>query len=190
MGVTFTVVSSNFEERLDHNRSPAAVATELALGKARAVAAKHPDALVIGGDTIVTVAGTQLDKPATAAQARHFLRIQAGQSVLVTSVVVLICKNKGLETSAVDEATVQLKPYDEASHEAYIATEDWRDKAGGWGLQSGAGPLAEYVQGRFDTVLGLPTGLLAELLQAQGIAARPLELKAPIPTKPLPPKHK
>ncbi|HSX34677.1 MAG TPA: Maf family protein, partial [Candidatus Saccharimonadales bacterium] len=160
MGVEFTVVPSDFDEYLDHDRPAAEVAKELGLGKARAVAEKYPDALVIGGDTIVTLGGVQLAKTEDIAQARQWLKDHADQDVLVTSSVVLMCKATGLARAEADETIVHFKPYNESVNEAYLQTNDWTDKAGAWSIQSGAAPLIAYIKGNYDTIVGLPSHLL------------------------------
>lgn len=180
MGLQFTVLPSDFDEYLDHNRPAEQVAIALGLGKARAVAARHPEALVIGGDTIVTLRGRQLDKPKDLETAGRWLREHAGQDAVVTSSVVLVCNELGLEIAGADAAVVHFRPYNAARNESYLATGDWADKAGGWGIQSGAAPLIEYLTGRYDTVLGLPTQLLAEMLASQGITAQPVQLTPPV----------
>lgn len=181
MGVQFTAMPSDFDEYLDHSRPAAEVAKELGLGKARAVAQEYPDALVIGGDTIVTLNGVQLGKAESVSQARQWLKNHAGQDVLVTTSVVLVCKALGLEQAEASEAVVHFKPYDETANEAYLATDNWRDKAGAWGIQSGAAPLIEYVKGDIDTIIGLPSQLLARLLAGQGVQAKPVDVPSPVP---------
>jgi septum formation protein len=183
MGLEFTVVPSNFEEVLNPDKPTADVAVELALGKARTVAEQHPDALVIGSDTIVTTKGVQLGKPKDLDEARKWLHDHAGQDALITTSVVLVCKELNLEKTHWDDSLVHFKPLDEAAIEAYLATGDWADKAGGWGMQSGAAPLVEFMEGRYDTVLGLPTHLVAGLLYSQGIRVQPLDLQPPVPQK-------
>lgn len=177
MGIKFTIVPSNFEEYLDHNRSTAEVAKELALGKARAVAAKHPKALVIGSDAIITLEGRQLGKPVDEAEARAMLRDQCGHEVTATAAVALVCLEAGLEKVEVDETRVVMRPRDDAAIERYLKSGDGYDKAGGWGIQSGAAPLVKSMHGRIDTIMGLPTNLVAEMLQTQGISAKPVEVK-------------
>lgn len=181
MGVQFTAVTSDFDEYLDHGRTPAEVAKELGLGKARVVAEKYPEALVIGSDTIVTINGVQLGKAENIEEARQWLKDQSGHDVLVTTSVVLVCKALGLQEVRADECTVHFKPYNQAAHEAYLQTHNWADKAGAWGIQSGAAPLIEYIQGDYDTILGLSSRVLAELLKAQGVQARVLHLESPVP---------
>jgi septum formation protein len=183
MGVQFIVVPNNYGEVLSPDRPTMDVAKELGLGKARAVAEQYPEALVIGGDTIVTMGGRQLGKPKDIHEARQWLQEHAGQNVSVVSSVALACKAQGLEIAQVDESVVHFKPYNEAAHEAYLASGDWIDKAGGWGIQSGAAPLVEYIEGRYDTILGLPTHLLTGLLLAQGIQTHWLDLSPPVTQK-------
>jgi septum formation protein len=183
MGIQFTVVPSNFNEVLNPDRPTMDVAQELGLGKALAVAEQYPDALVIGGDTIVTIGGKQLGKPKDINEARQWLQEHAGQDASVVSSVALVCKAQNLKLAQVDESVVHFKPYNQAASEAYLASGDWADKAGGWGIQSGAAPLVEYIEGRYDTILGLPTHLLAGQLYSQGIKLKPLDLKSPVPQK-------
>jgi septum formation protein len=69
MRVEFEAMSSDFDEYFDDSRTPEEVVKELGLGKARAVAEKHPDAIVIGSDLMVALDGKQLGKPETEAEA-------------------------------------------------------------------------------------------------------------------------
>jgi septum formation protein len=183
MGLSFKTIPSDFNEYLDDNRPVDEIAKELALGKARAVAERHPDALVIGSDTIVTLNGRQLGKPADEAEARQLLREHDDQTVTVTTSVVLVCKATDLELAEADTSHVAFKPYDEAATEAYLATGDWHDKAGAWGIQSGAAPLIDHIKGEYDTIIGLPTKILARMLASQGVEANALELEPPIPSR-------
>lgn len=174
MGVTFDTIPSRFDEKLDNTRDPVVVAKELALGKAIDVAKNYPDAYVIGSDTIVTIEGRQLEKPISPENAHEMLKDLAGKTNHVTTAVALVCMNGNIRLSEADTTAVHFKPYDEAAVAAYVATGDPMDKAGAYGIQSGAGPLIEKYDGNFDTVIGLPTGVLAELLEKCGITATAL----------------
>lgn len=180
MGVEFEAIPSDFEEHLDDKRSPAEVATELALGKAMAVATLYPDALVIGSDTIVTVDGRQLEKPHDAAEAVELLKLLSGKPNDVSTGLAVVCLANGTKLAGADTAQVFFKPYDEAAVKAYVATGDPMDKAGAYGIQSGAAPLISHIEGLYDTIVGLPTHLLAEFLQQLGVRAHPVELEAPV----------
>lgn len=163
MGLKFTVVPSDFDEYLDDARTPEAVAKELGLGKARAVAEKYPEAIVIGSDTIVTVDDHQLGKAEDIDDARKIWRIITSAPNKVTTSVAVICKQKSYEKVVSDNAFVYLKPYDEQTVEAYLATGDYADKAGAYSIQ-GAPDLVDRIEGDPETILGLPTDVLARLL--------------------------
>lgn len=180
MGLAFTVIPSNYHERLDDTRSVQAVAKELGLGKAMAVAADHPEAIVIGSDTIVALGRRQLGKAASEAEARQMLREQAGNIVTIISSVAVVWLDQGVQEVHAAHATALLKPYNAATVNTYLTSGDWRDKAGAWGMQSGAGPLIAYYQGDTTTVIGLPTALLAGMLQRFGIASTPVDYHVPV----------
>lgn len=169
MGLAFDTVPSDFDEWLDDAQDTHDVAVQLGLGKVRTVAAKYPDAIVIGGDTIVTVDGKQLGKATDTEEARAMLRSLAGKTHTVTSSAVVACLAENYEFATADEMTVSFKPYDERAVETYLATDDWRDKAGAYGIQSGAGPLVAYTEGDIETIIGLPTRFLIEPLAHLGV---------------------
>ncbi len=178
MGVEFEVIPSSYDELLDSSRSPNEVASELALGKARDVAERFPDALVIGADTIVTIDGEQLGKPESPEHAKAMLERLAGRAHDVTTGMALVCVAKGIEQPHADTTKVVFGPYNEAAVDAYIATGDPMDKAGAYGIQSVYGTLITHAEGDLDTVMGLNTTSLARLLHEYGIAAKPVRITA------------
>jgi septum formation protein len=180
MGVSFDVVPSDFDEQLDDSRTTEEVAVELGLGKALTVAQNHPNAVVIGSDTIVTLDGKQLGKPTDRADAERLLRAHAGRTVTVTSSVAVVCVSAKVRETATDTATVVFKPSIDDVLQPYLDSNDWQDKAGGWGIQSGAAVFIDHMRGSYDTVLGLPTTLLAAMLAQFGITARGLDLEPPV----------
>lgn len=180
MGVEFEVVPSKFDEYLDDGRSPEEVASELALGKAMAVAQEHPDCIVIGSDTIVTVDGRQLEKPHDAAEAKELLKLLSGKENDVSTGLAVLWLKHEIKLVGADTAKVFFKPYNEQAVDAYIATGDPMDKAGAYGIQSGAAPLISYMEGNYDTTVGLPTKLLAEFLAQVGVKATPVKLLPPV----------
>ena len=173
MGLTFAVVPSDFDEWLDDAQTPHDVAIQLGLGKVREVAAAHPDAIVVGGDTIVTIEGRQLGKAASIEEAREMLRSLAGKVHTVTSSVVVVCRAENYEFAGADETLVYFKPYDEKAVETYLATNDWLDKAAAYGIQSGAGSLVDHTEGDIETIIGLPTRLLIEPFARFGYHVKP-----------------
>lgn len=180
MGIDFDAVPSKFEEYLDDSRTPEEIATELALGKAMAVAKLYPDCLVIGSDTIATVQGRQLEKPVDTADALRLLKLLAGKPNDVATGVAVVRLRDGVILTGVETTRVFFRPFNERLVEEYIATGDPMDKAGAYGIQSGAAPLISYIEGSYDTVVGLPTELLASLLQKIGIKAKAVVLESPV----------
>jgi septum formation protein len=183
MGVEFTTVPSNFDEYLDDDRDPGAVAIELAVGKAMTVAEQYPDAIVIGSDTIVTIEGQQLAKAADEDEARQMLKLCAGKRNDVTTSLAVIKLSDSIKLTGEDTSGVYFLPYDEERVSEYLATGDYKDKAGAWGIQSGAAPLIDYYSGNYDSIIGLPTKLLADFLAQLGVSARPFEPEAPVPKR-------
>lgn len=180
MGVDFKVIPSDFDEQLDDARTPEVVAKELGLGKAMTVAKQYPDAIVIGSDSIVTIGGKQLAKPADIDEAREFLKMLAGRCNIISCSLAVVCMDEHIQAVDVANADVYFKPYNSEEAEKYLKTGDWADKAGGYGVQNGADVFIDYIDGDYDTVLGLPTAMLAPILKQFGY-----DVKAAEPTPPV-----
>lgn len=180
MGVSFDVVPSKFDEQLDDSRHPDEVAKELALGKAMDVARQHPDSIVIGADTIVTVNGKQLGKARDLKDAQSMLSLLSNKPHLVSTGVAVVRMADNTKLVSVDSTRVYFRPYDEDVVSQYLATDDYRDKAGAYGIQSGAAPLIRHIEGHYDTIIGLPTLVLAELLAQLGIRSDSVKLTPPV----------
>lgn len=181
MGLVFEIMPSNFDEHLDDTRSPEEVAIELAIGKASEVARQFPDAIVIGSDTIVTIEGNQLEKPYDTAEAIEMLKRLSGTHNEVTTSLAVICEGERILLTDADTTRVYFKPYDAEAVATYVSSGDPLDKAGAYGIQSGAAVLIDHIEGYYDTVVGLPTHNLVTLLAQVGIMARPCELTSPVP---------
>jgi septum formation protein len=181
MGLEFSVVGSDFDEELDDSRSPEQVACELAYGKALAVAKNHPSSIVIGADEIVAVDGEQLEKPVDDDDAKRMLKKLSGRKHNVINGVAVICLDEKIEVIRSAITKVCFKPYNEAVIEAYVATGDSMDKAGSYGIQSGAASLIEYIEGGYDNVVGLPTALVSEMLAEFGIKSKLAYIDCPVP---------
>lgn len=183
MGVEFEAIPSDIPEPLDQSRDPRENAQELSLAKARHIATQYPDAFVIGSDTIVAVNGKQLAKAETVEEARQMLLWLSEHPSTVVTGIALVNIEKGLEYVGVEVADVYFKadspPVSEA-REIYLASYDWRDKAGAYGIQSGAAPLINHIRGHYDTIRGLPTRTLATFLNQVGISAQPVTEPAPV----------
>ena len=174
LGVPFIVDASNADETPPAGVSAEAVAQFLAVLKARAVAARHPGAYILGADTVVVVDGLILGKPRDAAEAARMLRLLRGRSHRVPTGVALIAPD-GKETKLVETATVTMHPYTEVAIGSYLATGEPFDKAGAYAVQGAGGALVAAVEGCYTTVVGLPLCRVAALLRDVGfpLAANP-----------------
>lgn len=180
MGVEFDTIPSNYDEKLDDSRSPEDVAIELAVGKALDVARMHPDHIVIGSDTIVTINGKQLEKPVDVADAYRMLELLSGTHNEVTTSLAVLCIDEDIHFTVADTSKVYFKPYDESAVTKYVESGDAFDKAGAYGIQSGAAPLIDHIEGNYESIVGLPTKLLAEFLLTMGIETQPVKLPVPV----------
>ncbi|MFT5048953.1 MAG: septum formation protein [Chlamydiales bacterium] len=170
-GVDFEIEISDVDESLDPGSDPRLAAVELAERKARAVAGAHVGAAVrvLGADTVVCLGGaegsTLLGKPADEAEARSMLgRLSGSRHRVVTGVAVIRCSD-GTLWSAAECTWVTMRALDPAEIDVYVASGEWRDKAGGYAIQESADAFVTGLEeGGFDNVVGLPVGLALDLL--------------------------
>jgi septum formation protein len=164
----FQVVPADIDETLAPGPLPQAVA-RLALDKARAVAARLGEGVILGADTVVVVGGDVLGKPADAEAARAMLRrLRAREHEVVTGVAVVNAGTGRQDATAV-VSRVRMADYDEAAIDAYVATGEPLDKAGAYAIQGRGGALVAELEGSFSNVVGLPLEETARLLAAFGV---------------------
>jgi septum formation protein len=172
LGVEFEVVEPDVEE-LSEGDDPEALVLENARLKAFAgfEAAGEPEgAVVLGVDTDVFVDGRMLGQPVDRAEAEERLRALSGREHEVLSGVCLIGpRAAGIpgaplrERSGVSRSAVTFRELDDATVSAYLESEEWRGRAGGYAIQGLGSILIEKVEGDFSNVVGLPVRVLLEL---------------------------
>lgn len=174
LGVRFTVVVSRFDENtLAHLTNGEEYVRRAAEAKADEVAARRTG-LILGVDTdVVAPGGGILGKPANAADARRMLRALSGATHRVYSGVVLL-ESRGEHAvvrrdARVVETRVTFVDLPDAAINAYIATGEPFDKAGGYAIQGGALPFVSRVEGDLSNVIGLPLPTLAAMLTEFGV---------------------
>lgn len=142
--------------------SPVRVTIQQGYDKALDVFLRNPDALVIGADSVVTIDGLILGKPADEADARRMLGLLSGR---VHSVITGMCvvSPRGCVVRA-DETRVEFRSLAPAEIDAYIATKEPMDKAGAYGIQGLGGALVRGYEGDYDNVVGLCVSSLAQIL--------------------------
>jgi septum formation protein len=168
LGVAFDVVPSDIDEVLDGAPSGETVA-RLALAKARAVATRVGDGVVLGADTVVVLDGVALGKPVDAEDARAVLRRLRGRAHdVITGVAVVDAGTGRCETTSVVTRVVMADVGDDAI-DAYVASGEPLDKAGAYAIQErGAALVSEFV-GSYSNVVGLPLAATARLLRGFGV---------------------
>jgi len=165
IGLNFEVVTSPAEEIHDASIPLDELCERNAELKALAVACDHPDAAVIGADTLVYIDGEPLGKPKDLDEARAMLRKLSGRAHTVCTGVCVVLP--GGEVKRFHELTaVRFLKLDDATIEAYFQKTNPLDKAGAYGIQDSGEMIVEGIDGAFDNVMGLPVARLLEELKA------------------------
>jgi septum formation protein len=170
LGVPFEAVTPDVEELTEG--APEEVVVENARRKAaaglRAAKEMGEDAIALGVDTEVVLDGRPLGKAHGQAEARARLEALAGRAHTVLSGVVLCgggatLGGEPVERSGVAATEVTFRELSPALLDVYLASGEWRDRAGAYAIQGLGSLLVERVEGDFSNVVGLPLGLLLEL---------------------------
>jgi septum formation protein len=167
VGIAHEVQPADIDETYGPGERPREHAERLARGKTAVIAAREPDALVIGSDTIVVVDGDVLGKPVDDADAARMLARLGGRSHTV--ITALAVAWRGETHSAVEEVGVTFHPLTAEEIAAYIATREPMDKAGAYGIQGYGATLVARVDGDYFAVMGLSLQLLIRVLRSLGI---------------------
>jgi septum formation protein len=161
-GIDHAVEAANVDETPRAGERPHAYAERLARAKASSIAERHPQAIVIGADTVVVVDDRILGKPVDAGDARRMLAQLSGREHAVLTAVAVACRGR-LESS-VAATSVWMRQIGAAEIDAYVATGEPMDKAGAYAIQGGAAAFVERISGDFDNVVGLPIAVVKRLL--------------------------
>jgi nucleoside triphosphate pyrophosphatase len=167
-GLSFSVLESGLDERRRPGELPAEFALRMARDKAAAVSRRIMDAIVLGADTVVEIEGKILGKPTNDDDARAMLGMLSGRTHLVVTAFAIAQAGAILEAAAV-ESRVRFHELGAAEIDAYIATGDPFDKAGGYGIQDRGAKFTADVEGARDNVMGLPMREVLAALARHGV---------------------
>lgn len=163
-GIGFEVMAPGLEEVLVAGEGPEAAVRRLAEEKARAVMGRVAgEAVVLAADTAVVLEGRMLGKPGSVEEAGEMLRSLSGRTHEVMTGFAL--GRGGRVRSAVCVTRVAFRVLGEEEIGAYVATGEPMDKAGGYGIQSGAAHMVRSVWGSYTNVVGLPVAEVVEGLR-------------------------
>ena len=146
---------------------PRDYALRVARAKAAAVSVRHPGAIVLAADTVVAVGRRILPKPEDEAEARACLSLLSGRRHRVLGAVVVIAAD-GREVRRLVTTRVAFKRLTAAEIEGYLASGEWRDKAGGYAVQGLAARFIPWIAGSYPNVVGLPLTETVALLKGLG----------------------
>jgi len=182
LGVEFEVVESGYDEEKIVTEDPVELVEELALQKALSVGADYQDALVIGGDTTVYVAGEILNKPSDKKEAEIMMRKLFGKTHMVVTGVAIVNTLTGDQVVGHEEGFVRFRELTEHEFKQYIDSEIWRGFAGGYAIQGAAAPFVTDQTGSLSAIIGFPIVLVADLLEQMGVGVEvnPEELEVEI----------
>ena len=147
--------------------TPRLLVVRLALEKARAGAARRPEAFVLAADTVVAVGRRVLGKPEDAADAARMLALISGRAHKVLTAVALAAPG-GRIAQRLSETRVRFKRLTRTEIDAYVASGEWQGKAGGYGVQGRAGAFVLSLSGGYTGVVGLPLYETVALLTGLG----------------------
>jgi septum formation protein len=159
------VLAPEIDETALKAERPRDYVRRIAAAKAAAVPVGEDDILICA-DTTVALGRRILGKPADAAEAAGFLALLSGRRHRVITAVAV---RRGARSWLRDvEAAVRVKRLSAAEIAAYVASGDWRGKAGGYAIQGPAGAFVPWIGGSFTAIVGLPLAETANLLVAAG----------------------
>jgi len=170
LGIPFTVYAADIDERRLPDEPVATHVCRLARQKAAAVACRpeYASATVLGADTIVVCDDTVLGKPCNAAAARAMLAQLCGRWHQVMTAVAVCGPAGQKEVLCVSE--VAFAPLSDRTIDAYVASGEGLDKAGGYAIQGLAGALIRELRGSYSAVVGLPLFETRQLLLSQELS--------------------
>jgi septum formation protein len=159
VGVAFTVRPSGVTEL--ERGDPGVIAGENALRKASAVRTPAAGEVVLGCDTVVALGGAIYGKPPDESAARKTLQALSGVRHEVVSGLALLLAEE--ERTVIARTAVTFRELGEDLLEWYLATGEWRERAGGYAIQGAGAALVRSVEGDYENVVGLPLAALLDV---------------------------
>ena len=170
LGLPFTTEAPGVDETPQKGESPRDLAVRLALAKARDVARRHPQAIVIGSDQVADLAGQPLGKPGNHERAVAQLRAMRGQTVIFQTAVSVVCQATGFKQSDLAAVQVRFRALEDDEIERYLRAEQPYDCAGSAKSEGLGIALLDAILSDDPTALiGLPLIRTARLLRAAGL---------------------
>ena len=162
LNLEFQIVPGTIAETFDEQLSPLELCQLNAHRKARVIAKKYPDALILGADTLVFLEGKIMGKPADIAEARRMLGRLQGRTHQVVTGVSLIHLRARRERTFAARTDVTFHPLTAGQINVYLSKMNPLDKAGAYAIQEHGDTIVSEISGSFSNVVGLPVEMLKE----------------------------
>ena len=173
IGLKFEVIPSNVEEdkiKDLENLDAEALVKKLSLLKAKTVAEKVKEGIIIAADTVVVLNDEIIGKPKSEEEASSFLRRLSGGTHKVVSGIALVRKSKDYRELVKSVTTlVKMKELSRKEIKRYLSTGEALDKAGAYAIQGRGAILIEEIKGCYFNVVGLPLYRLSQMLKELGV---------------------
>ncbi len=163
IGVPFTVCPAAHEEPVDPDTLLELSIEKISLAKAKEVAEKYPEALVLGSDTVVSIGGNVLGKPKDREDCVRMLKKLSGRTHTVITGYAFVSKEETFVSHEKTEVTFARLSDEEIEH--YADTNEPYDKAGAYAIQGKSGVFVKGIKGDVYTVIGLPVRRVYEYLR-------------------------
>ena len=165
-GYEFAIVRPDIDESsyTTEQIDPCKYAEQLALAKAKSVAQKYPDSLVIGADTIVDCRGEIIGKPADVKEARRIVKKLFSEPHKVITGLAICRVHDHIEIVTCDSTTVYPKQLTQQQIDEHIKSGRWTDKSGAYAIKEIGDEFIERIEGSLTNVMGLPMELFEQLL--------------------------
>ena len=173
-----SLIPADIDERPEKGELPRVLARRLARTKADVVYRAHmrsqdaKPALILSADTVVCVGRRILPKPETLAEAEGCLRLLSGRSHRVYTAVCLITPKRATRLKLIETRLRFKRLSERADIEPYLASGEWRGKAGGYAIQGLAASFVQKLSGSYTGVVGLPLYETVSLLEGEGYPVR------------------
>ena len=168
IGIRHDVIPADIDESQVVGELPEKYAERLARSKSAVIAEQHPEAVVIGADTIVVVDELVLGKPRDVGDAARMLAMLSGRSHTVMTAVAV--SHEGKVESGVEVVDVTFMPIDDTAIAEYVATGEPMDKAGAYGIQGYGATIVRRIDGDYFAVMGLSLVRLVGLMRSLGVS--------------------
>lgn len=170
LGLPFEVIPAEVTEHEARDADPRQLVRHNAALKADWVAARHPDATVLGADTTVFIDQTVLNKPRDRAEARAMLELLSGRTHTVFTGLALRRLADGLKIDRGVASAVTFRPLSNVIMEEYLQLVPTLDKAGGYAIQEHGDLIVQGYEGSLTNIVGLPLDETKQLLTLAGLS--------------------